>query len=98
VDHHHRHVLIAFHRDLVLHVHLVDRHVAAIQALVLAADEKAALLFDRQWSGFLCLRGHRRQQCDDRENADEALHAAQYNVGHKNGAHAVRRDDTSNRC
>jgi len=67
VHHHHGDVLVALHRDLVLHVHLVDGDLAGegrrVRAeaglgnrLVLAADEEAALLPDRERSRLLRLR------------------------------------------
>ena len=80
MHHHDRHVLIAFHRDLILHVHLVDGDLAAgrrrIRAeprlrnrLVLAAHEKASLFLDRERT-WLILRLPGCRCGDECENDD----------------------------
>jgi hypothetical protein len=66
MDHHDSNVLCALHGDLVLHVHLIDRDVAALcgdwadarfrYGFVVAANEEASFSFDRQRYRLLRIR------------------------------------------
>src|SRR5213075_1370902 len=85
VHHHDRDVLIALHRNLILHVHLVDGDLAARGRRVraegglrdgfgLAADEEAALLLNRERPGLFRLRQRRHyQECGEEQEERRAI-------------------------